>query len=139
MKVESSNWRSISLGSCPSLCRRLRGEYFIGTSDRSRSNYSFPPKRAPDHGTRGRIQAIGEPRAAEDASVPLYAIDPLQDSRLGGFIEKDPRAPGFHIKEQNARNQPLVDYYKCPEEFGEIEVKGELSEGAGFFQFAPGT
>src|ERR1019366_5142092 len=139
MKVESSSWRSISLGFCPSPCRRLRGEYFIATSDRHRTNYSFSPKRAPDHGTRGRIQATEEPRTAGDASVPLYAIDPPQDSQWGGFVKKDPRAPVSHIKEQNAQNRPLVDYYKCPEEFGEIEVKGELSEGAGFFQFGPGT
>jgi folate-dependent phosphoribosylglycinamide formyltransferase PurN len=101
--------------------------------------YSFPPKRALDHGTRGRIQATEEPRAAGGASVPLHAIDPLQDLRWSGFAEKDPRAPVFHIKEQNAQNQALLDYYKCPEEFGEIEVKGKLSEGEGFFQFGPGT
>ena len=71
--------------------------------------------------------------------MPLHAIYPLQDSRSGGFIEKEPRMPVFRPKEQNAQNQPLLDYYKCPEEFGEIEVKGELSEGAGFFQFGPGT
>src|ERR1035437_641743 len=139
MKVESSSWRSIYLGFCPSPCRRLRGEYFIATSDRHRTNYSFPPKRAPDHGTRGRIQASEEPRTAGSASVPLHAIDPLQDSRWGGFVKKDPRAPVFHIKEQDAQNQALVDYYKCPEEFGEIEVTKELSGGAGFFQFGPGT
>lgn len=42
------------------------------------------------------------------------------------------------VKGENAQNQVLVDYYKCPEEFGEIETKGELSEGEGFFQFGPG-
>lgn len=69
----------------------------------------------------------------------LYAIDPLQDSRRGAFGEKDSRASVFHIEEQHTQNQPIVDYYKCPEEFGEIKVKGELSEGVGFFQFGPGT
>jgi hypothetical protein len=42
-------------------------------------------------------------------------------------------------KQQNAQNQALLDYYKCPEEFGEIKRKGELSEKQGFFQFGPGT
>src|ERR1700674_359997 len=42
------------------------------------------------------------------------------------------------VKEQNAQNQVLVDYYKCPEEFGKIETKGKLSEREGFFQFGAG-
>jgi hypothetical protein len=43
------------------------------------------------------------------------------------------------VKKQNGQNQALLDYYKCPEEVGEIELKGELSDEAGFFQFGLGT
>jgi hypothetical protein len=43
------------------------------------------------------------------------------------------------VKEQNVQNQTLLDYYKCPEEFAEIELKGEVSDEQGFFQFGPGT
>jgi hypothetical protein len=35
--------------------------------------------------------------------------------------------------------QPLLDYYKCPEDLGEFELTGELSGEQGFFQFGPGT
>ena len=41
------------------------------------------------------------------------------------------------VKAQVRCNQPLVDYYKCPEEFADIEVKGCLSAEPGFFRFGP--
>ena len=41
--------------------------------------------------------------------------------------------------QQSVRNQSLIDYYKCPEEFAEFEVSGELPEQRGFFQFGSGT
>jgi hypothetical protein len=43
------------------------------------------------------------------------------------------------VKNQSGQNQALLDYYKCPEEFAEIELKGEVSNEEGFFQFGPGT
>lgn len=36
------------------------------------------------------------------------------------------------------KNQTILDYYKCPEELCEFELKGELSREQGFFQFGPG-
>lgn len=39
----------------------------------------------------------------------------------------------------NRHNQALHDYYKCPEEFAKIGLKGELSGKQGFFQFGSGT
>jgi hypothetical protein len=36
------------------------------------------------------------------------------------------------------RGQPLLDYYKCPDDLGEFELTGELSKEQGFFQFGPG-
>lgn len=43
------------------------------------------------------------------------------------------------ITKQKAQNQLLLDYYKCPDEFSEIESKGEPSGEQGFFQFGAGT
>jgi hypothetical protein len=43
------------------------------------------------------------------------------------------------IREANVQSQTLLDYYKCPEGFGEFELTGELSEEQGYFQFGPGT
>lgn len=42
------------------------------------------------------------------------------------------------VNEQHER-KALLDYYKCPEEFIEIGLKGELPGEQGFFQFGPGT
>ena len=36
-------------------------------------------------------------------------------------------------------NQALLDYYKCPEELGEIKSNGKPSTERGFFQFGSGT
>lgn len=43
------------------------------------------------------------------------------------------------MKEQNVQAHTLLDYYKCPEELCEFELKGELSQEEGFFQFGPGV
>jgi len=43
------------------------------------------------------------------------------------------------VREDNVQSQILLDYYKCPEEFGEFELTGELSGERGYFQFGPGT
>jgi hypothetical protein len=43
------------------------------------------------------------------------------------------------IVKQRGQNQVLLDYYKCPEEFGKLELNGQLSEEEGFFQFGAGT
>jgi hypothetical protein len=40
---------------------------------------------------------------------------------------------------RNRQDQVLVDYYKCPEEFGEIEPSGKVSGEQGFFKFGGGT
>ena len=37
------------------------------------------------------------------------------------------------------QNQVLLGYYKCPEEFGELEFSGQLSGEEGYFQFGAGT
>ena len=36
-------------------------------------------------------------------------------------------------------NLALLDYYRCPEDFAEFILAGELSSDSGFFQFGPGT
>lgn len=43
------------------------------------------------------------------------------------------------VTKQKGRNQVLLDYYKCPEKFGEIELNGQISGEEGFFQFGAGT
>lgn len=43
------------------------------------------------------------------------------------------------VKEQNKRDQALLAYYKCPEDFCDIELSGEPSAEQGFFQFGPRT
>ena len=41
-------------------------------------------------------------------------------------------------KERYVRDRTLLEYFKCPEELCEFELKGELSQEQGFFQFGPG-
>jgi hypothetical protein len=36
-------------------------------------------------------------------------------------------------------NQPLIDYFRCPENFIQLELVGPLSEDSGFFSFGPRT
>jgi len=36
-------------------------------------------------------------------------------------------------------NPALIDYYRCPEDFAEFALTGELSKDSGFFQFGPDT
>ena len=43
------------------------------------------------------------------------------------------------VKERSPQNRALIDYYKCPEEFGDIEEIEQLSQQEGFFEFGPGT
>jgi hypothetical protein len=43
------------------------------------------------------------------------------------------------VKDDAVRNQPFLDYYKCPDDLGEFELTGEPSPEEGFFQFGPGT
>jgi hypothetical protein len=41
------------------------------------------------------------------------------------------------VVNKQSEGQALLDYYKCPEGFVEIGLKGELSDEQGFFQFGP--
>jgi hypothetical protein len=34
---------------------------------------------------------------------------------------------------------PLIDYYRCPESFGEFRLKGQLSDDTGYFRFGKDT
>ncbi len=36
-------------------------------------------------------------------------------------------------------NQPLIDYFRCPENFLQFQLAGPLSSDSGFFQFGPQT
>src|SRR5579862_9643134 len=54
-------------------------------------------------------------------------------------VKSGARVATRQIAKQVAQNQALLDYYKCPEEFGEIEPPKELSGERGFFQFGPGN
>src|SRR5882724_3672782 len=56
------------------------------------------------------------------------------------LISPDSISPSRATREQQSvRNQNLIDYYKCPEEFAEFKVSGELPDQRGFFQFGSGT
>ena len=59
---------------------------------------------------------------------------------LAELISRDPlNSRATTVRKRNGRNQILLDYYKCPEEFCEIELNGQLSGEQGFFQFGAGT
>ena len=34
-------------------------------------------------------------------------------------------------------NRALLEYFRCPEEFADLSLQGNLSEGAGYFRFGP--
>lgn len=43
------------------------------------------------------------------------------------------------MKPQTFQDRVLLDYYKCPEEFLDLELTGKPSQREGFFHFGPGT
>jgi hypothetical protein len=52
---------------------------------------------------------------------------------------KTSNSPLPALKEQYLQRRVLLDYYKCPEDFPELEVIGEPSQREGFFHFGSGT
>jgi hypothetical protein len=69
---------------------------FVRQDHSAATDYLFPPKDAsvPRHRTRIRASQTGLMR--KNVSVPVHAIDPLQDPRWRAFVEEHPRASVFH-------------------------------------------
>lgn len=55
------------------------------------------------------------------------------------MISYDIHKSGRDALREGTEERSLIDYYRCPEDFTEIALAGELSREAGFFQFGSGT
>jgi folate-dependent phosphoribosylglycinamide formyltransferase PurN/CelD/BcsL family acetyltransferase involved in cellulose biosynthesis len=84
------------------LLREAIPRLFAGQAPRIRQDhsaatyYTFPQKGASVLRQRTRILSSQTGVTSKNISIPVHAIDPLQDPRWGAFIEEHPRASVFH-------------------------------------------
>lgn len=83
------------------------------------------------------------PILALKVGAPCGLVSPAPVSNIQSMrsntVNSRARVSTRPIANQYGQNQALLAYYKCPEEFGEIEPPKELSGEEGFFQFGPGN
>jgi len=58
-------------------------------------------------------------------------------SKRGSFSKTDPPDPKEEI-DHTSINDSLLEYYRCPENYARLDLKGPLSEGSGYFEFGTG-
>lgn len=93
---------------------------------------------------RKRMGEFGRRRIEKELAWK-YSVPPLLAAYERAFHKKGPEPAMVQGKircEERKGLRPgirLLEYFRCPEQFADLGVNGEVSREAGFFQFGPGT
>ena len=86
-------------------------------------------------------------RCSEDKAVdrfwkierhPSTVLQGINVTLRGEHGARDPRC-NANSSSRRLVNTALVDYYRCPESFANVELKGRLSDDTGYFRFGQDT